>query len=167
MSGIDLTLDNIKNQLNDLRQEFTLTRKKGIDVAIASLKFMGIPPKIAVVQATQSYEDLKKLVAEIEEVRRELKEAQGEVEAKQISAPTPPTAPIPVPSSDQAEQWDNTHSRLHALLVEIDRSEASNDRTRMSQAYAEIRGLYPSAPEDMKKEMYKKTLELYERLKKK
>ena len=150
MSGIDITLDSIKGQLNDLRAEFTQARKRGIDVTIPHLLFLGVPAKIAVVAATQSYADLKNLIAQIEEVKKELREAKGELE-------------IPQPPSMNAS--GDTSSRIQALFLDAQQALRGNDRLRMGNAYSELRALYPNAPIEMKKEMYKKTLELYEQLK--
>ena len=150
MSGIDMTLENIKNQLNDLRQEFTQARKKGFDVTIPSLRFQGIPAKIGVVKATQSYSDLKNLMAQIEEVQRELKDAEG--------IPLPPSPP-------SLNHEDDAKTRIQALLLDIERAKEANDMQRLTKADVEIRQFYPKAPLELKKDMYKKAQEISELLK--
>jgi len=147
MSGIDLAIDNLKNQVNDLRQQFSLARKKGIDVSIAHMKFLNLPAKIGVAEATKSLQDIKKANIQLEDVKKELEEAQHDQAKKQ-------------------KQHDdkNYMQKVQQLFSQADEASSKKDWQQMLKIYVEIRGLYPFVPDAVKKETYKRSLELYNTL---
>ncbi len=147
MSGVDLAIDNLKAQVSDLKQQFSQARKKGLNVSLPYLKFMNIPSKVGIAEATKSAEDIRRVILLLDEVKKELEETQkhGEVDTK-----------------NHDEQ--DTMQRIQSLFMEAAQAVRENHWEQVLKIYVEIRGLYPFIPEGLKKETYKRSLELYQAL---
>ncbi len=150
MSGFDLAVDHLQEQVNDLKQEFSESRKKGIDVSLPYLKFLNLQSKIGIAKATQSHQDIQKANAIIVEVKGDLEDAKKKKE-----------------ESSRKNDEKSYMQRIDALVEESREAIKKNDRERLLRIYIEVRGLYPFIPESLKKETYKRCLELYSELEKK
>jgi len=78
MSGIELVIDNMKTELNDLKQQISEARKSGATLTIVDLKIMSIPAKIGIAEATKEFKDVKKIKEMLTEVKKELEESLDE-----------------------------------------------------------------------------------------
>ncbi|MEK6946666.1 MAG: hypothetical protein AABX32_03580 [Nanoarchaeota archaeon] len=75
--GIDLTVENLKQELNQIKDKISQCRKKGMDTKIAELKIMAIPSKIKMLEVTKDFKDVQKIakllndaIAEIDNVEK-------------------------------------------------------------------------------------------------
>ncbi len=75
--GIDMTLDDLKNQLNDVRQGISFLRKKGAHTAFVEMKIASIPAKIKYVEVTRDFKDVQKVTSLMEEAKSEIKDAES------------------------------------------------------------------------------------------
>jgi hypothetical protein len=71
-NGIEMTIENLKRELNDIQLKLSECRKNGLDTKIAELKVMNIPHKIKLVEVTQSYKDIEKINNMLEDVKNEM-----------------------------------------------------------------------------------------------
>ena len=147
MSGIDLAIDNLKTQVADLKQQFSQARKKGFDVSLPYLKFMNLPSKVGVAEATKNTEDIKRVILLLDEIRKELEETQKQGEM-----------------STKNHDEQGYMQRIESLFMEAEKAVREKHWERVLNMYVEIRGLYPFIPEGLKKETYKRSLELYHAL---
>ncbi len=76
MSAIDLTLENVRTELQEIKLRISALRKKGYDTAIVDLKMMNIPSKMKWVEATQSFKDATAVLALVGVVKKELAELE-------------------------------------------------------------------------------------------
>lgn len=150
MSGFDLAVDHLQEQVNDLKQEFSELRKKGIDVSLPYLKFLNIQSKIGIAKATQGHQDVQKANALILEVKMDLEDAKRKKE-----------------DGSKKNEEKSYMQRIDALVEESCEAVKKGDRERLLRIYIEVRGLYPFISGSLKKETYKKCLELYSELQKK
>ena len=149
MSGIDLAIDSLKSQVSDLKQEFSEARKKGVDVSLPYLRFLNLPSKIGIVVATKSLQDIKQVSSLISEVKEDLENAKRE-------------------GTEGVEKNDekNYTERIQKLMDEAAIALQQKNREGLLKLYSDIRGVYPFIPEALKKETYKRSLELYSALQK-
>ena len=78
--GMDLTIDSLKDELNDIKLKISLCRKKGMDTKIAELKVMAIPSKIKLLEITKDYKDVQK-------VNNMINDAKIEIESLEMQNP--------------------------------------------------------------------------------
>lgn len=81
--AIDLTIENLKSQLNSIKQRISQCRKKGLYTKIAELKITSIPSKIMMAEATKDFKDAQKVsrllsdaAVEVENIEREAENAK-------------------------------------------------------------------------------------------
>ena len=72
VEGIDLTIESLKEQLNEIRQTISQCRKKGLDTKIAEIKIIAIPSKINMVEITKDFKDIQKINVMLNNVRIEI-----------------------------------------------------------------------------------------------
>ena len=72
MEGIDLSIENLKEQLNELKQKISQLRKQGLDTKIAVIMMMSVPSKIKMLEITKDYKDLQKIINIINNARAEI-----------------------------------------------------------------------------------------------
>jgi hypothetical protein len=147
MSGIDLAIDNLKAQVAELKQQFSQARKRGLDVSLPYLKFMNLPSKVGLAEATKSLQDIKQVSMMIEEVRGELDAAEKQEKIKA-----------------KAHDGKNYVQRMDMLFTEAAKELRERNLAHVLKIYAEIRGLYPFVPEELKKGTYQRCMELYNSL---
>ncbi len=149
MSGVDMAIENLKAQVGDLKQQFSEARKQGFDVSLPYLKFLNLPSKVGIVESTKSLQDVHQLSQLIAEVKADLESAKKSAE-----------------ESTKRNDEGNYLQRAELLAKEAAEAMQKNNRERLMKIYIEIRGLYPFLPDEAKKEMYKRSLEIYHALQK-
>lgn len=70
--GIDLTIEDLKMQLNEIKQRISQFRRRGLDTKIAELKVILIPSKIRIVELTREYKDVQKISNMLNDAKAEL-----------------------------------------------------------------------------------------------
>ena len=128
--GMDLTIENLKSQLNDLKQKISLYRKKGINTKIAELKLMAIPAKIKMLEATRDLRDAQKSMKLIQDANAELEEL--EKESLNI---------------DSQKMLRDEMDSLKSLLDQKKLKEAK-------QSYSKCANIYNSLPNESKKAVF-------------
>ena len=78
VEGIDLTIENLKEQLNEIKQKISQCRKRGLDTKIAELKIMAIPSKIKMVEITRDYKEVQKINNMLNDAKAELENIKKE-----------------------------------------------------------------------------------------
>jgi ABC-type oligopeptide transport system ATPase subunit len=68
--------------------------------------------------------------------------------------------------AEMAKKHDekNYTQRIQSIFVDAPVALKENNREKIRRMYIELRGLYPFVPEELKKETYKRSLELYSAL---
>ena len=72
MEGIDLSIENLKEQLNELKQKISQLRKKGMNMKLADIRLMSIPSKIKMAEITKDYKDVQKINIMLNDARQEI-----------------------------------------------------------------------------------------------
>lgn len=72
MEGIDLSIENLKEQLNELKQKISQLRKKGMNMKLADIRLMSIPSKIKMAEITKDYKDVQKINIMLNYAREEI-----------------------------------------------------------------------------------------------
>lgn len=72
MDGIDLSIENLKEQLAEIKQKISLLRRKGIDMRIADLRLMSLPSKIKMAEITKDYKDVQKINSMLDSARDDI-----------------------------------------------------------------------------------------------
>ena len=78
VEGIDLTIESLKEKLNEIRLKVSECRKKGFYTKIAEIKLMAIPSKIKMVEITRDYKDLQKITSMLDDARNEILSVEKE-----------------------------------------------------------------------------------------
>ena len=73
MEGIDLSIENLKEQLNELKQKISQLRKKGMNMKLADIRLMSIPSKIKMAEITKDYKDVQKINLMLKDAREEIR----------------------------------------------------------------------------------------------
>lgn len=129
-------LSNLNDQFMELKAETSEIRKKGAPTEIVELMLIDFPPKVKMAKATYEEEDIAKLKLMIEDIKKEIKEAQeGSL------------------FSHVLEKVEDAY----ALLREDKFKEAS-------AAYAKIMLMYKELDEDLKRVLYRACLDLKTRI---
>ena len=72
MEGIDLTIDSLKEQLNDIKARISQCRKKGLSTRIPETRVMSVPAKIKMLEITKDFKDVQKINAILEMTRKDI-----------------------------------------------------------------------------------------------
>lgn len=75
---IDLNIENLKLQLDDVKQRISLCRKAGLDTKIVELKVMVIPSKIEMVEITKDFKDMQKISSMLNDAKNEIEVVEKE-----------------------------------------------------------------------------------------
>jgi hypothetical protein len=78
--GMDLTIENLKDRLIDIKSRISVCRKKGLYTKIVELKIMQIPSKIKYLEATRVNTDTKKVNLLLNDADKDLKEIEKDLD---------------------------------------------------------------------------------------
>ena len=142
VEGIDLTIEDLKAQLNEIKQRISQFRKKGLDTKIVQLKIMSIPSKIKMVEATKDYKDVKKITNMINDAKAEVRSLEKES------------------LNIENEIEDNQLKNISILMEKIDVFLNVNKIKEAKENYLECINIYKNLPQENKKDIFNKLNEL-------
>ena len=146
VEGIDLTIENLKEQLNEIKQKISQCRKKGLDTKIAELKIMDIPSKINMVEITKDFKDIQKINEMLNNVRIEIDSTQKDyliINNEIINSPL---------------------NEIYALMEKIDKMLNNNKIKEAKENYLKCINIYNGIPQINKKEVFERLNNLRTRL---
>ena len=136
--GMELTIENLKEQLNEIKQKISQCRKQGLDTKIAELKIMAIPSKINMVEITKDFKDVQKINEMLNNVRIEIDSTEKEylIISNGIS-----NSPL---------------NEIYALMEKIDKLLNNNKIKEAKENYLKCINIYKGIPKINKKEVFEK-----------
>jgi 5-bromo-4-chloroindolyl phosphate hydrolysis protein len=141
MSGEEI--DRLKEELNQIKTDMAVHRKKGNDMFIAQLKVANIPSKIKMAEATRAEKDFQA-------VRNMLAEARKEV-------PELPKENFNNPAAQLLLQ-------LRANIAQAKKDIIAGNRKEAAEIYQKIASAYPSLAPDQKREMLPELKSIFQSL---
>ena len=145
-NGFDLTIENLKTELHNIRLKISELRKAGLDAKIAELKAMSLPYKIQLAEATKSYKDIEKINIMLEDVKKE------------------------IGSMENADKTGINSDNLNQIIILIGKINKSISSIKLDEArhyYFGAVELYKSLKAGEKKEVFAKLNEVWGKLAKK
>ncbi|MFH1181675.1 MAG: hypothetical protein V1702_01835 [Candidatus Woesearchaeota archaeon] len=125
-------IDRLKAELNQLKADISVHRKKGTDMLIAQLKTGNIPSKIKMAEATLSQKD-------IQVVRNLLAEARKEVPE--------------LPKENFNKQSGELLLQLKANIAQAKQDIAAGNKREAEEIYQKMASIYPSLSSEHRKEV--------------
>lgn len=147
VEGIDLTIENLKIQLNEIRQKISQCRKKGLDTKIAELKMMLIPSKINMAEITRDYKEVQKINNMLNNAKAELENIEKEG----------------LNSGNEASE-DNQLKETYILIEKIEGLLNENKIKEAKDNYLKCIDFYKNLPEFGKKELFERLSDLRARI---
>ena len=146
VEGIDLTIENLKEQLNEIKQKISQCRKKGLDTKIAEIKIMAIPSKINMVEITKDFKDIQKINEMLNTARIEI----DAIEKDDLSI--------------NNEISDSSLNEIYVLMEKIDKLLNSNKIKEAKENCLKCINIYNDIPQINKKEVFERLNNLRTRL---
>lgn len=142
VEGMDLTIENLKVQLNEIKQKISQCRKRGLYTKIVELKIMSVPSKIQLLEATRDFRDVQKANNIINDARNEIEfiEKQGLNSGDEVN----------VSKLEEATK----------IIEEIDNLLKENKIKEAKDSYLKCTDIYKSLPQENKKEILGRLNEL-------
>ena len=147
VEGIDLTIENLKEQLNEIKQRISQCRKKGLDTKIAELKMMLIPSKINMVEITRDYKEVQKINNMLNDAKAELENIEKES----------------LNSGNETSE-DNRLKDIYILIEKIEELLNENKIKEAKDNYLKCINFYKNLPESSKKEIFERLSDLRVRI---
>lgn len=145
--GIDLTIENLKLQLSDIKQKTSQCRKKGLDTKIAELKIMLIPSKIKMAEITRDYKEVQKINNMLNDAKAELED----IEKENLNSEN---------ETSEGKQLEE----MHILIVKIEELLNENKIKEAKDNYLKCINFYKNLPESSKKEIFERLSDLRVRI---
>ena len=170
-NNVNASIENLKNELNDVKSKLSEYRKKGFDTKIADLKMMNLPFKIRLAEATQSYKDIEKVNYMIKSVYEELediknqqvqdidKDAKKKVEQFKSFVEKKESGEV-YKEYSHSEFMEETEKLINDAISSIN----NGDYYKALHNYLDIRDIYQYLPKELKKPVYYKVLEIYRKI---
>ncbi|MBI2646844.1 hypothetical protein HYW99_00015 [Candidatus Woesearchaeota archaeon] len=147
VEGIDLTIENLKIQLNEIKQKISQCRKKGLDTKIAELKMMLIPSKIKMAEITRDYKEVQKINNMLNDAKAELEN----IEKENLNSEN---------ETSEGKQLEE----MHILIVKIEELLNENKIKEAKDNYLKCINFYKKFPENSKKELFERLNDLRVRI---
>ena len=147
VEGIDLTIENLKMQLNEIKQKISLCRKRGLDTKIAELKMMLIPSKIKMIEITRDYKEVQKINNMLNDAKAELET----IEKESLN-------------SVNETSKDNQLKDIYILIEKIEELLNENKIKEAKDNYLKCINFYKNLPENSKKELFERLSDLRVRI---
>ena len=139
-------VESLKNRLKELKTQISEYRKKGYDMKIADLKSMNISSKIQMASITEDEKDIRKIIALLNDVEKEIDIAKKE-------------------SFKKEEDVLNLKGlRIEILIDKAEYLLKDNKIKRAKSVYSEIESLYNKLPNKLKKELFGKCASLHKKI---
>ena len=81
-SGFDMTIESLKEELNEIKQRLSLYRKKGIDTKVVELRIANIPSKIKMIEVTKDLKDVQKANSQLRLAKMDAEELEQAYQEK-------------------------------------------------------------------------------------
>ena len=147
VEGIDLTIENLKMQLNEIKQKISQCRKKGLDTKIAELKIMAIPSKIKMAEITRDYKEAQKINNMLNNAKAELEDIEKDG----------------LNSGDETSEY-NQLKRTYILIEKIEGLLNENKIKEAKDNYLKCIDFYKNLHEHGKKELFERLSDLRARI---
>jgi len=158
-TGIDIALDQLKNQLREIRMQLSDIRKHGHDTFIAEQRIHLIPAKIQLAEATKNTKDIQIANQFLQEAMQELEEAKSSNKNQDEFTLDHALAQFKADynQKDMIEHALRLAQETHNLIEQGDRDAALGN-------YVTLRQLYKFMPEHEKRQIYAVTMEVYQKI---
>ena len=145
MEALDMTIDNLKDQLLEVKQHISECRKKGLDTKIAELRVIPIPAKIKLLEVTREIKDVQKVISLLNLAKNEV----DEIKKQDLN------------SDDSIEENINS---MRMLQTKINASLDGRNLGEAKRYYQKAREIFPKLAREEKKEVYKSLSDIASRL---
>ena len=136
VDGVDIALENMKEQVSTMKSKLSQLRKKGFDTKIAELKVLAIPSKIKFIELTHDFKEVSKANKMVADALLEVQIAETEGEKQKAE-------------KEMNKQMDE----VSALADAADDELKDKNQSKAKEYYTLAQEKYKKLPEDRKKEV--------------
>ena len=145
MEALDMTIENLKEQLIEIKQHISECRKKGKDTKIAELRVIPIPAKIKLLEVTREIKDVQKVISLLNLAKNEVDDIKKQ-------------------GLNSEEPIEENLQGIRKLVDLMNKSIDSSNFSAARQNYQKARDMFPNLSREEKKEVYKSLCDISKRL---
>lgn len=160
----------LKEHFQTLKERVTAARKQSMDTKIVDIMLMNVMPKIMMANSSgdkKDFEAVKRLLAEIENEMKQLMIEERFEDALKLVAEQERQRLVKQDTTlkegklDQNEIIDKTNN----LIKQANEYLVKKDFEKVFVVYLQIQGIYKYLPKELKEEVYKDSIAIYNQLK--
>ena len=144
VEGIDITIEDMKQELLDIKQKLTEFRKKGKYTKFAEMRIALIPSKIKMVEVTRDIKDVGKVNRLLDEAKKEVAFIEND--------------------GYKIEDEKDPFLEIIKLISQINEALKSGKKKDAIEIYNKAQNLYKSIEDDFKKDIYQRLVEIHKKL---
>ena len=144
VDGIDIAIDDFRQQLADIKQRLAEFRKKGKYTKIAEMRIVSIPAKIKMLEATRELKDVAKVNRMIDEANKEASFIEND--------------------GYKVEDEKDPFLELVKIAGKIKEEIKAGKKKDVIEMYNNAQNLYKSVQQNYKKEAYLMFIDIHKRL---
>lgn len=144
VDGIDIAIDDFRQQLADIKQRLSEFRKKGKYTKIAEMRIASIPAKIKMLEATRELKDVAKVNKMIDDANKEVSFIEND--------------------GYKVEDIRDPFLDLVKIIDKIKGEIKAGRKKEAIEMYNNAQNLYRSVQQNYKKEIYLMLIEIHKKL---